>query len=159
MWMKKFVLQLCAVSLLFAGVVHAQNLASLWQGTFKSDSGDRRAVLQIAKKDVGGWQATAFYIEFMHDDLHVDSLLLSGSDLKVTFNGGKAEYDGKVNGDGASIAGVLTLDQPSMPVELRRATNETAWHTPFQYQYHLKDVTYSRPSPAEGIIPFSPRLA
>jgi len=157
--MKKLVLRLCAVSLLFAGVVHAQNLASTWQGTFKSDSEDRRAVLQIAKKEDGGWQATAFFIEFMHDDPHIDSLVVNGSDLKLSANSAKAIYDGKVSADGASIAGVLTLDQRSMPLELRRATNEAAWHTPFQYQYHLKDVTYARPSPAERIIPFSPRLA
>ena len=157
--MKKCVLQLCAFSLLFAGVVHAQDLASTWQGVFRLGSEQRRAVLQIAKKEGGGWQATAFYIEFMHDDLRVDSLLLSGSELKITSNGGKVEYAGKVSSDAGFIAGTLTFDQHSMPLELRRATNETAWHTPFQYQYHLKDVTYARPSPAERIISFSPRLA
>ena len=156
--MKTRILLLCAFSLLLAGVVRAQDIASTWQGTFKSDSEPRRAVLQIAKKD-GGWQATGFYIEFTHDDLSVDSVALNGSDLKLTINGGKVEYHGKVSADGASIAGALTLDQRSMPLELRSATTETAWHIPFQYQYHLKDVTYARPSPAERIIPFSPKLA
>jgi len=157
--MRKCVLQLCAFSFLLAGVVRAQDLASTWQGTFKFDSEPRRAVLQIAKKDGGGWQASAFYIEFVHDDLRVDSLLVRGSDLKIAGNGGKFEYNGKVSADGTSMDGTLTLDQQSMPLELRRATAEKAWHTPFQYQYHLKGLTYARPSPAESIIPFSPKLA
>jgi squalene-hopene/tetraprenyl-beta-curcumene cyclase len=157
--MKKHMLQLCAFSLLLAGIVRAQDLDSTWQGTFKSGSEQRRAVLQIAKKEGGGWQATGFYIEFVHDDLHVDSLALDDSLLKISLNGGKAGYMGKVSNDGASITGVLTLDQQLMPLQLRRTTKEAAWHTPFQYQYHLKDVTYARPSPAESIIPFSPQLA
>ena len=36
---------------------------------------------------------------------------------------------------------------------------ETAWKVPFQYQYHLKEITYLRPSPEEAKIPFSPQLA
>ncbi len=157
--MRSRILQLCVFSLLLAGVVRAQDLASTWQGMFRSGSEQRRAVVQIAKNAAGGWQATAFYIEFVHDDLRVDSLILNGSDLSLISNGGKVEFDGKVRSDGASIAGTLTLDHQSMPLELRRASAQTAWHTPFQYQYHLKNVTYARPSPAERIIPFSPRLA
>jgi squalene-hopene/tetraprenyl-beta-curcumene cyclase len=157
--MKRRILLLCAFPLMLAGIVRAQDLAATWQGTFQSESDAHRAVLQIAKNDGGGWQATAFYIEFVHDDLHVDSLLLSGSNLKLTVNGGKIEYNGKVSADGASIAGIMTLDQHSMPLELRRATKQAVWRTPFQYQYHLKDVTYARPSPAESIIPFSLKLA
>jgi squalene-hopene/tetraprenyl-beta-curcumene cyclase len=148
--------------MLSAGSLYAQNLASAWpgtwQGTFQSGSEPRRTVLEIASKD-GGGQATAIYIEFVHDDLHVDSFLVNGSDLKLTVNGGKIEYDGKVSADGASIAGTLNFDHQSMPLELRRTTEQAAWHTPFQYQYHLRDVTYARPSPAEQIIPFSPKLA
>ncbi|MGD0632304.1 MAG: hypothetical protein ABR987_23515 [Terracidiphilus sp.] len=156
--MKNRFLLLCVFPLILTGVVRAQDLASTWQGTIQSGSEQRRAFLQIAKKG-GAWQATAFYIEFVHDDLHVDALSLNGSDLRLTVNGGKVEYHGKVNADGASIAGKLTLDRQSMPLELRRTSDQAAWHAPFQYQYHLKDVTYARPSPAEQIIPFSPRLA
>jgi squalene-hopene/tetraprenyl-beta-curcumene cyclase len=157
--MRRYVLRFCALAMLLPGTLYAQDLASTWQGMFRSGSEQRRAVIQIAKKEDGGWQATGFFIEFDHDDLHVDTLLVNGSDLKLSANSGNVAYAGKVSSDAASIAGTLTFGQHSMPLELRRATNETAWHTPFQYQYHLKNVTYARPSPAERIIPFSPRLA
>ncbi|MGO9338800.1 MAG: hypothetical protein ACLPY1_14970 [Terracidiphilus sp.] len=157
--MRNRILQICVFSLLLAGVARAQDLASTWQGTFQSGSEQRRAVLQVAKKDGGGWQATGLYIEFVHDDLRVESFAFTGSDLKLSANGGKVEYTGKVSSDAASIVGALTLDHQSMPLELRRASAQAAWHTPFQYQYHLKNVTYARPSPAESIIPFSPKLA
>jgi len=53
----------------------------------------------------------------------------------------------------------LTFDHHSMPLELRRTTKDAAWHVPFQYQYHLNDVTYARPSQSETRMPFSPKLA
>ena len=106
--------------------------------------------------------ATAFYIEFLPDfpgAIHVDSLVLNGSNLKFTTNGGKGVYEGNLSADGASIEGTWTYDRHPAPLELRRATGETAWHIPFQYQYHFNDLTIARPSPDEVKIPFSPRLA
>ena len=157
--MSKRVFQVCAITMLLVCAVHAQDLASTWQGSFKTDSDQRRFVLQITKSDKGGWEPAACYIEFVLDDIHVDSLLVNGSDLKLTVNGGKGEYHGKVSADGTSIAGTWTFDHHSAPLELRRASNDKAWQVPFQYQYHLKDITYARPSPAENKIPFSPKLA
>lgn len=157
--MRRCVLRMCALAMLLPGCLYAQDLAATWQGVFQSSLEQRRAVIQIAKNEAGGWQTSGFFIEFDHDDLHVDSLLVNGSDIKLSANSGKVEYAGKVSSDAAFIAGTLTFDQHSMPLVLRRTSTEAAWHTPFQYQYHLKDVTYARPSPAEAIIPFSPKLA
>ncbi|MGA9673635.1 MAG: hypothetical protein WBQ94_30870 [Terracidiphilus sp.] len=157
--MRKHVFQVCAITMLLACTVRAQDLAATWQGTFKSDSDQHRFVLQIAKDDKGGWASSACYVEFVHDDLHVDSLQVNGSDLSFTVNGGKGEYHGRIGADGKSITGTWTFDHHSAPLELRRATSEKAWQVPFQYQYHLKDITYARPSAAENKIPFSPKLA
>lgn len=155
--MRKRILRFCALAALVSGTLHAEDLAATWQGTLPA--GDQhRVVVQIAKKDGSGWAATA-YVEFLHDDAHVDSLILNGSRLKLTINGGKVTYEGKISSDGASIAGTWTYSDHSIPLELRRAPQETAWHVPFQYQYHHKDVTYLRPSPAELKIPFTPKLA
>ena len=149
-----------ATAMLLAGPLVAQDIAGTWQGDFNLDSDARRMVLQIAKKDQGGWAAPAFYVEFVHDDLHVDSVVLNGSDLKFTLSGGKGEYLGKVSADGSDIRGTITFDHHhSAPVELQRTNKDAAWHVPFQYQYHLKTVTYGRPSPLESKIPFSPQLA
>jgi squalene-hopene/tetraprenyl-beta-curcumene cyclase len=149
----------CAVATLASGAFHSQDIAATWQGTLPAGGDQRRVVVQIAKKDGGGWAATECDVEFLHEDAHVDSLILNGSNLKLTINGGKGAYEGKISSDGASIAGTWTYNDHSMPLELRRATQETAWHVPFLYQYHHKDVTYLRPSPDELKIPFTPKLA
>lgn len=157
--MKTSVLQFGAFAILLAGTVNAQDLAATWQGTLPAGADQHRIVIQIAKKDGGGWEVPACYIEFFHDAVQVNSLTVDGSNLKLTLNGGIGVFDGKLSADGTTIAGTWTFNHHSMPLTLLRATTETAWHVPFQYQYHYKDVTYLRPSPAEPIIAFTPKLA
>jgi squalene-hopene/tetraprenyl-beta-curcumene cyclase len=157
--MRRCVLQLGVLAMLFAGVSHAQNLAASWQGTFHAGGEDRRIVLQIAKGDRVAWTAPACFIDFLHDAPRVDSLTVQGTSVQFKVNGGKGAFDGKVAEDGNSISGTWTWNEQSEPLQLRRATSETAWSTPFNYQYHMKNVTYLRPSPLEPTIPFSPRLA
>jgi squalene-hopene/tetraprenyl-beta-curcumene cyclase len=157
--MRKCASHIFFCAMLLSGALHAQDLAATWQGTFKTDSDQHRLVLQIAKSEKGNWEAAGFFIEFVRDDLHVDSLIANGSDLRFTINGGKGEFSGKVSTDGSSINGTWMFDHRSTPLELRRATQDTAWRTPFLNQYHLKNVTYARPSSSETKIPFSPQLA
>jgi len=150
---------LITAAMLMVAPLAAQDIAATWQGTFNLDSDARRMVLQIAKNSQGGWEIPEFHVEFVHDDLHVDSVALNGLNLKFSVAGSKGEYIGKVSSDGASIQGTWTFDHHAMPLELRRTTKDAAWQGPFQYQYHLKTVTYGRPSPAETKIPFDPQLA
>ena len=157
--MRKFMFQVGAFAMLSAGAMSAQDATSAWQGTFLSGGEQHRAVLQMAKKDGGGWIATAFYIEFFPDAIHVDSPVMDGSTLKLSINEGKGAYEGKFSVDGASLAGTWTYDRHPAPLELRRTAKEASWRVPFQYQYHFKDVTIPRPSPDEAKIPFSPKLA
>jgi hypothetical protein len=164
MRMRDWAIRVGALAFLLAGQVCAQQASSTWQGTFDAGGEKHRAVLQMEKtgeigKTDGGWKAGAFYIEFFHDDIHIDSLVISGSTLKFTINGGKGAYEGTINADGASIAGTWTYDKHPAELVLRSAAKEAAWKVPFQYQYHLKESTYLRPSPEEARIPFSPMLA
>jgi squalene-hopene/tetraprenyl-beta-curcumene cyclase len=147
-----------ALAILLVASLHAQDLASTWQGRLKTDAGQQRVALQIAKDDAG-WNATSFDLEFFPDALKIDSLIVDGSTLKLSMNKGKAAYTGRLSADGNSIEGSWSYDRHKFPLALVRATKETAWHTPFQYQYHFKDVTILRPSPDESKIPFSPKLA
>jgi squalene-hopene/tetraprenyl-beta-curcumene cyclase len=157
--MRRSIVQLGALAMVLSSFLNAQDVASIWQGTFTSGREQRRAVLQMSKNNSGGWQPTAYYLEFLHDDLHIDSFSQHGSNLKFTINGGKGSFTGKISADGSMIDATWTIDGRSAPVELRRTSKETAWRTPFLYQYHLNDVTYLRPSPDEPRIPFSPKLA
>ena len=151
--------QLFALTFLLTGALHAQDFAATWQGTFHADGEDRRIVVQVAKGEGGAWTAPACFIDFLHDPVRIDSVAVHGQILQLTVNGGKGELEGTISADGKSIAGAWTWNQETSRIELRRATRETAWHTPFNYQYHMRNVTYARPSPQEANISFSPRLA
>jgi squalene-hopene/tetraprenyl-beta-curcumene cyclase len=157
--MRRALVPACALAVLLPCILNAQDTASSWQGTFTSGAEQRRVVLQMVKKDTGGWEPTAYYLEFFHDPTHIDSFAQHGSSLKFTINAGKGAYQGKISADDATIAGIWTYDGHAAPLELRRATKETAWHTPFLYQYHFQTVTIPRPSPDEAKIPFSSKLA
>lgn len=156
---RRCVAQFCAFAMLLPAVLNAQEAASTWQGTLTSGAEQRRVVLQMAHKANGSWEPTAYYLEFFPDDIHIDSLAQHGSNLKFSINRGKGVYQGKISTDGSLIEGNWTYDGHPAPLELRLATKETAWHTPFLYQYHFKDVTVLRPSPEEAKIPFSAKLA
>jgi squalene-hopene/tetraprenyl-beta-curcumene cyclase len=157
--MRRSTVWFCAFAILLPGMLYAQDTSSSWQGTFTSGTEQHRAVLQMTPKDGGGWLATTFSIEFMQDPIHIDSLDINGSKLKLVLNGGEGTYEGKISTGGASIVGTWTYDRHPASLELRRASKETAWQLPFQYQYHFKDITFARPSPDESKIPFSPKLA
>ena len=124
--------------MLLPAVLNAQEAASTWQGTLTSGAEQRRVVLQMAHKANGSWEPTAYYLEFFPDDIHIDSLAQHGSNLKFSINRGKGVYQGKISTDGSLIEGNWTYDGHPAPLELRLATKETAWHTPFLYQYHIK---------------------
>jgi squalene-hopene/tetraprenyl-beta-curcumene cyclase len=116
-------------------------------------------VIQIARNDSGGWTAAGCFVEFTHDDMQVDSMVVAGSDVKLTMNGGKAAYQGRISADGASMAGTWTFAQHALPLKLYRAAAGSEWQVPFQYQYHQGSVTYLRPSVLEPRIPFNLKLA
>lgn len=157
--MTNFQFHVCALALLLSSVLRAQDISATWQGTFNDGIEPRRAVVQIAKAENSRWVAKTLDIEFLHDPLHIDSVTLKGANLKFIVDGGKGIYEGKLSSDGSSITGTWTYDHNAAPLELRRASKETAWHTPFLYQYHYRDITIPRPMPDEPKIPFSPQLA
>jgi squalene-hopene/tetraprenyl-beta-curcumene cyclase len=157
--MGRRLIELFAVGILCTAAMHAQDLASTWQGKFRADGEDRRIAVRIAKGDGGAWAAPACFIDFLHDPVHVDSLAVHGQSLQLKVNDSKGTFDGAISADGQSISGIWRWNQEASQLELHRATKETAWLTPFSYQYHMRNVTYSRPTAQEPKVPFSSRQA
>jgi len=157
--MRKTILCFCALAAALCAQLHAQDFAASWQGTLGTGVEQRRVVIEIAKKDSGEWTVTGCFVEFAHDPLPVDAMTVHGADVKLTMDKGKTAFAGKISADGASIAGTWSFAQHALPLELHRATAQTAWQVPFLYQYHQGDVTYLRPSAAEARIPFNLKLA
>ena len=155
---KRLNLQLFLFFLLTTSSIVAQDFSGVWQGTLQPGPDQRRVVVEISPKD-GLWHATACHLEFAHDPLKIDSLAANGTALTLTLEGGKTTFHGQITADGTSIDGLWSLDNTHLPLTLHRATQQSAWHVPFQYQYHNKNVTYLRPSSDEPKIPFTPSLA
>ena len=60
------------------------------------------------------------------DGIPANSTAVHGSSLKFTIDAIHGSYEGTVSADSATIEGTWTQGRP-LPLELRRATKETAW--------------------------------
>jgi hypothetical protein len=58
------------------------------------------------------------------------AVTLQGSTVKMSVPGIGGRYEGKLNADGNSIAGTWTQGPAPLPLNLSRATSETAWTIP-----------------------------
>jgi pimeloyl-ACP methyl ester carboxylesterase len=123
---------LLMVAALISIVAHAQvstpNLDGNWQGTLGAGKG-LRLVLQVAKADTGGGQATLYSIDQSPEGIPVNSFTLEGSTLKFAIPAIDGAYEGTVSADGESIQGTWTQLKKSLPLTFQRATKETAWST------------------------------
>jgi len=123
---KKKTLHLGVVAALLGSALYAGDITGDWQGSFKVGSFEYRFIFQIARVDSSGWKAALYSIGVTADAIPVTSVTLEGSNLKLTLDTVPATYEGKISADGASIRGTWTQFEPR-PLELRRATKETAW--------------------------------
>jgi hypothetical protein len=114
------------LALLLAGPACAQDIAGQWQGTIKSGSRDLRVIVQFSKSDTGGWTGALYRIDEFAITFPINSVTLQNATLK--FTAPRGSYEGKISADGNVMNGTLTDGQP-FPLELHRATPETAWST------------------------------
>ncbi len=62
--------------------------------------------------------------------MNASSATQQGSTLKIALSGLGANYEGKLSADGNSIAGAWTQGPEPLPLNLTRATPQTAWAIP-----------------------------
>jgi pimeloyl-ACP methyl ester carboxylesterase len=110
---------------LLACALHGQDISGNWQGTLKAPAQDLRAVFQIAKDPAGAWTAKMYSIDQSPNAIPV-AVHFDGSIVRMTADLVRGTYEGKLSADGTSISGNWTQGIP-LPLELRRATKETAW--------------------------------
>lgn len=154
--------QLClsAGLLAMAPVVdHAQPAAVTWQGSFLSQGETHRMVLQADQGTDGRLTVRSIAVDFLPEAVGLETATIQDDHLVALTNTGKGLLDARLSQSGTVVDGTWTWAGLPAAVTLRRVSGEVAWHTPLNYQYHWKDVTYARPSPDEPRIPFSPRLA
>jgi len=117
--------------LLVTSTLYGQDIAGNWQGTLKAS--DMRVIIRISKQLDGSLEARILRVDQNPPDWgsgnRANSVSLEGSDFKFTFNSPKVSYEGKLSASGNSITGAWTQDS-SLPLDLHRATKETAWRDP-----------------------------
>src|SRR6516165_691790 len=104
----------------------AQDISGTWQGTLHVPQQDLRLVIQIAKKDQGPYTAFLYSIDQSPDPIPFTSVGVEGSNLKLTIELVRASYEGRLSRGENSIAGSWKQSTET-PLELNRATEETAW--------------------------------
>jgi non-heme chloroperoxidase len=106
--------------------LYAQDITGTWQGTVHRGQQDQRLVIRIAKPDASAYGAELYSIDQSPDPVPAESVVLTGSNLKLGFSLIGFSYEGKLSPDGTSIEGSANQGG-AFPLELKRATKETAW--------------------------------
>jgi uncharacterized protein (TIGR03435 family) len=112
------------------GAVFAQSITGTWQGALQAAPGRQlRTVIKIAL-DNDKLKATFYSIDQNPTPIPVSTVTKDGSNIKMTIVPLNGTFEGKLSADGNSIAGNWTQGGPNIPLNLARATPETAWAIP-----------------------------
>lgn len=122
--MQKLIFALIAL----ASAALAQDLTGTWQGTLQGQQ-PLRIVIKIAKNGPA-LQGTTYSIDQGGQPIPMQSTTLQGSTVKFTVPAIGGSYEGKLEADGNSITGNWTQGPAPAPLNLTRATPETAWAIP-----------------------------
>lgn len=112
-----------------AGAMLAQDIIGTWQGTLQAGS-ELRTVIKISRGDGAALKALLYSIDQGGQGLPSGPIVLQGTTVKMPFPGIGGEYEGKLSADGNSISGTWTQGPKPLPLNLTRATPETAWTIP-----------------------------
>lgn len=112
-----------------AAETHAKgDIAGDWQGTLQAGK-SLRVIVRIAKAEKG-WSAKFYSIDQTPQPIPVSSITLDGPAVKFAVDAAAATFVGTLSADGTSIAGTWTQGPSGLPLNLIRATKETAWEIP-----------------------------
>ena len=110
------------------GALRAQDFSGTWQGTLK-DGKDRRLILVVSKEG-GGFHGKLYSIDETAQPYTVSSISQDGLTVKFAIDLNGTSYSGKMNVDRNVISGTWTQGVTSRPLQLSRATKDTAWEIP-----------------------------
>jgi len=119
-----------ALAVLALTTLKAQNITGTWQGMLQGPQGmPLRTVIKVAL-DNDKLKATLYSIDQTPQPIPASTFTKDGPSIKMTIAAMNGTYEGKLSGDGNSITGTWTQGGPVSPLNLTRATPETAWAIP-----------------------------
>ena len=103
-----------------------------WQGTLHPPQANRdlRLVLKVKKDDKGALSVSAYSIDQGGVEIKADSASFEDGVFKFAIKLIDAKYEGKMAGDGKSIAGSFSQGPGTNPLLFERATPATEWVIP-----------------------------
>ncbi|MBZ5634637.1 MAG: TIGR03435 family protein [Acidobacteriia bacterium] len=132
--MKKWMLWVVALAALSGGAsfsqAFAQNITGTWQGSLQAGGRELRVVFKVSTTDADKLAAVMYSIDQQSPAIPATTFTRNGSTVKMTIAALNGTYEGKLNADGNSITGTWTQGGPALPLNLTRATPETAWTIP-----------------------------
>lgn len=126
--MKKWILSLAALAALPVSTLYAQNITGNWQGTIEAGPQKLRVVFEITLQDDKPKAVFHSIDQPQAPAMAATSVTKDGSTVKITL-AGVASYEGKLSADGNSMTGTWTQGA-ALPLNLVKATTETAWAIP-----------------------------
>jgi uncharacterized protein (TIGR03435 family) len=133
--MQRLLLSIFVLSVLPGSALLAQNIAGTWQGALKANGPngpvELRTVMKISRADNESLKGV-FYpnIDQAAVPINLTSITLKGSAVKISITQMNATFEGTLSADGNTISGNLTPGGPALPLNLVRATDQTAWTIP-----------------------------
>jgi uncharacterized protein (TIGR03435 family) len=120
-----------ALAMLPAGALLAQNVTGTWQGTLQPPQAKQglRVVIKVVL-DNDKLKATFYSIDQNPTPIPGSSFTKDGSTIKMTITALNGNYEGRLSADGNTINGNWSQGGPALPLNLTRATPETAWAIP-----------------------------
>lgn len=132
--MQRSLLSIFALSALQGSALLAQDITGTWQGTLKvngpNGSVDLRTVMKISRADNESLKGVFYSIDQGATPVNTTSIALKGSAVKVSITQLNGTFEGTLSGDGNTISGKWTQGGPALPLNLARATDQTAWTIP-----------------------------
>jgi uncharacterized protein (TIGR03435 family) len=125
--MKALTLWVMALAALQGSALEAQKITGNWQGTLQAGPQKVRIVFTIAQEN-DKLTATLHTVDRPSPPVAA-TIAWDGSTVKITIPAANGKYEGKLSGDGNSIAGTWTQGA-ALALNLARATPETAWAIP-----------------------------
>lgn len=126
--MKRLLLAVTVFAMLSGGALYAQDVVGNWQGALQGPQ-TLRIVVQITRTTDQSLKAALFSIDQGGQPMNASAVTFERSNLKITVPGVGGTYDGRLSGDGNTISGTWAQG-PSTPLNLTRATPQTAWAIP-----------------------------
>ena len=110
-----------------------QEISGTWQGTLSSPqgpNGELRLVFKISTADGGALKALVYAIDRDPTPFSATSVTLNGSTVHISIQLLQSVFEGTLGGDRNTITGKWTQAANALPLNLVRATDQTAWAIP-----------------------------